>query len=66
MTLACPKCGSLDVGGVEYTYDCPEHYDGVSEWHCLKCHTRWGRWTNKILGEHEVEKVKGGRGKKRV
>lgn len=60
----CPKCGSHEVGGVEYSYDSPQHYDGVSEWHCMECHTRWGRWSGKILGEHEVEEIFGG-GKQR-
>lgn len=58
---ACPKCGSDEqICGVEYAYDDPEHYDGISEFHCMKCNARWGRWTGKILNEGEYER-KGGR-----
>ena len=50
----CPLCG-LELCGVEYHYNHPEHYDGVSEWKCLKCHYRRGRWTGKELSNGEVE-----------
>jgi len=38
-----------------YGYDSPHRYDGVSEWHCLDCGCRWGRWSGKILAPGEVE-----------
>lgn len=47
--------------GVEYPYDMPEHYDGVSEWECPFCHTRWGRWTGRVLTGDEYEPRYGGR-----
>ena len=50
------QCGSTDFTGVEYDGMHPEHYDGVSEWACNVCGTRYGRWTGKILSEHEFEK----------
>jgi hypothetical protein len=52
----CPLCqeGS-NLLAVEYGYPHPCQYDGVSEWRCLVCGCRWGRWTGRILGavEHE-------------
>lgn len=55
------QCGNTENWiGVEYGYDCPERYDGVSEWRCKECGTRYGRWTNKILKENELEKRWGG------
>jgi len=41
--------------GVEYYWKSPNHYDGVSEWECLTCHSRVGRWTGNILKEGEEE-----------
>lgn len=32
-----------------------EDYDGVSEYECLKCGERRGRWTGKILLDGEIE-----------
>ena len=46
----CARCdATVMVAGVEYAYDHPEHYDGVSEWCCLKCGRREGRWTGVVL-----------------
>lgn len=45
----CPFCGENseeNMIGIEY----PEIYDGVSEWFCKRCYTKWNRWTGKILG----------------
>jgi hypothetical protein len=47
--------------GVEYGYHDPQHYDGISEWRCPFCNTRWGRWTGKLLGTGESEKRFGGK-----
>jgi len=44
---------------VEYPYDSPDHYDGVSEHQCLKCLLRIGRWSGKRLGAEETEPVFG-------
>lgn len=43
-----------EVIGVQYAYDDPEHYDGVSEWRFPDGH-RVGRWTNRILEDGEGE-----------
>lgn len=55
--LVCPDCGSHQDNfvGVQYTYDSPNRYDGVSEWLCAACGNRWGRWTGKLLGKGESE-----------
>lgn len=49
---------------VEYDGIHPDHYDGVSEIKCLKCKTRFGRWSERELSEGEFEKV-GGKEKKK-
>lgn len=41
--------------GVEYTYDHPEHYDGISEFRCPDCGARVGRWSGKRLDDNEFE-----------
>ena len=46
--------------GVEYSPEMPEHYDGVSEWRCLKCGLRVGRWSEKVLADNEIERKLGG------
>jgi DNA-directed RNA polymerase subunit RPC12/RpoP len=43
------------VIGVEYSYDSPERYDGVSEYQCTYCGARFGRWTGKKLEDNELE-----------
>lgn len=54
--------------GVEYGIG-PERYDGISEYTCPDCKTRWGRWTGKEIasgylesrfGERSVVRVKDG------
>lgn len=42
--------------GIEYASGEPESYDGISEYTCPHCKTRWGRWTGKELAKGEVEK----------
>lgn len=37
--------------GIEYSYDHPDHYDGVSAWRCPGCGTTWNRWTGAELAE---------------
>ena len=57
--MNCPVCEKHMIG-IEYAYDSPYHYDGVSEWFCEKDNIRIGRWSNKHLGEGDLEKVFGG------
>lgn len=52
----CKKCGSGNIVMVEYSWDNPEHYDGISEIDCQDCGVRFGRWSGKELKEGEVEK----------
>ena len=57
--ITCAACGNTDPATmlmVEYTYDHPQHYDGVSEYRCRKCGQRTGRWSGKVLQENESEK----------
>lgn len=51
------KCSCDDEHTVqcEYAFDCPEHYDGVSEYMCTNCDQRVGRWSGKILAKDELE-----------
>ena len=56
----CKECKSINIFGCEYVYGHPERYDGVSEWHCQDCYTRYGRWTGRKLGKGESEKRYGG------
>lgn len=51
----CSKCGG-EIVGVEYHWSVKEHYDGVSEFMCLKCKRRVGRWSNIELKTGEFEK----------
>lgn len=52
----CLKCGSTNIMGVEYGYPSKEAYDGISEWQCLDCKVRIGRWSGKELKDNEEEK----------
>lgn len=46
----CARCDQTVMPiGVQYSYDSPEHYDGVSEWNCPRCGRREGRWTGRVL-----------------
>lgn len=53
--LRCPGCTETNIIMMEYPYDHPEHYDGISEYNCTDCGTRWGRWSGKILTGDEYE-----------
>lgn len=46
----CARC-ECDVTALaqQYPYDHPDHYDGVSEFHCPRCGRREGRWSGKVL-----------------
>lgn len=60
----CPKCGG-EIMMVEYAYDNPQHYDGISEYVCYNafkmtrdiptCDYRVGRWCGKELQSRELE-----------
>jgi hypothetical protein len=55
----CKKCGSKNIIMVEYSWDSPEYYDGISEIDCKDCGARFGRWSGKELAEGEIEKKYG-------
>jgi Zn ribbon nucleic-acid-binding protein len=59
-SAGCPRCGERTIVGIEYAYGDREHYDGVSEWRCVTCGYRQGRWTGRELGEGDVELRFGG------
>jgi hypothetical protein len=54
ITDSCPRCGSKNIGGVEYALT-SEDYDGVSEWNCIDCRYRQGRWTGQELKDGFIE-----------
>jgi hypothetical protein len=56
----CRQCKSNNIVLVEYAWDHPEHYDGISEIFCQNCGARFGRWTGKKLKDDEYEKRYGG------
>lgn len=65
--LVCEGCGADLKGvngyvrciGIEYSYDSPDHYDGISEYCCPDCGRREGRWTGKVLRDGESEPLFG-------
>jgi hypothetical protein len=59
--LENPTTHFSNVIGVEYSYECPQHWDGVSEWRCPSCGRREGRWSGKVLADGEEELRFGGR-----
>ncbi len=58
MEMACPQCGK-QLTGVEYAYNDPDYYDGVSEWACFPCGYHRGRWSGRLLGDGEKEPLYG-------
>lgn len=42
--------------GCEYPYGHPGRYDGVSEWICGTCGTRFGRWSGRVLVGDDYER----------
>ncbi len=48
-------CCGAPVHAVEYHGMHPHHHDGVSEWRCTECGTRYGRWSGKVLTDGEWE-----------
>lgn len=58
----CQGCGEpREVIMVEYDGMHPDHYDGVSEYRCLTCDRREGRWSGRVLQEGDTEPRYGGR-----
>lgn len=55
----CRDCGE-PVIYIEYAYDHPERYDGVSEFFCPGCQLRIGRWSGRVLTGDMVEPRLGG------
>jgi len=55
----CEKCGKQYLM-VEYAYDNPCFYDGISELWCEPCGIRIGRWTGRVLGKGDCEPRYGG------
>jgi hypothetical protein len=49
------------VIGIQYDYNSPQHYDGISEWMCPFCGYREGRWTGRELKDGELEPRYGGK-----
>ena len=45
---------------VEYGWEHPQHYDGISEYRCMDCKYREGRWSGKELKDGEWELKYGG------
>lgn len=52
--VTCPSCASEKICGVQYQ-GTREDWDGISEWRCESCGTRWGRWTKRILTGDQIE-----------
>lgn len=51
----CDNSEEHEIVLVQYGYDDPHHYDGVSEKKCLTCGRRTGRWCGNKLEDDEVE-----------
>lgn len=54
-----PKCCGELMTAVEYPWDDPNHYDGISEYRCMNCGYRKGRWSGRELKENESEPIFG-------
>ncbi len=54
----CP-CSEKYLAMIEYDYNSPEHYDGISEYYCGRCKKRVGRWSGRVLEDGELEKKLG-------
>ena len=49
-------CDEKHLLGIQYAWNDPEHYDGVSEWQCTLCGQRVGRWSGRVLMGDDMEK----------
>lgn len=54
MPKKCPNCGGKTIM-VEYGLMDKYHYDGVSEWACVKGDWRVGRFCEQVLEKDAVE-----------
>lgn len=52
-------CENPKLITIEYHWESPNHYDGISEYACENCKYRQGRWSEKELKEGEEETVYG-------
>lgn len=53
----CPRC-SCKMVMIEYSFNSPNHYDGISEYACANtdnCYYRIGRWCKQVLERGESE-----------
>ena len=55
MSRVCPDHGADNMIGIEYEYTHAQYYDGISEWMCMTCKRRWGRWTGHELKTCQFE-----------
>jgi hypothetical protein len=44
----------VNMMGVQYAYDHPQHYDGLSEWRCTVCGARFNACTGQLLADNEI------------
>jgi hypothetical protein len=51
----CPDNKKHKIVMIEYSWDSPQHYDGVSEIYCETDKKRFGRWCLKVLKKGERE-----------
>ena len=58
----CKKCNKENIVSVQYR-GTTEDYDGISEYECIDCWYRQGRWSGKELLEGELEKRYGNNNK---
>ncbi len=59
-SINCPVDPKHRVTLVEYSWDNPNHYDGISEIGCHDCKKRYGRWSKRELKGDEEEPRYGG------
>ena len=52
------ECGGKWMG-VQYALT-TQDYDGVSEWECMNCGVRIGRWSGRQLSTLQIERRYGG------
>ena len=48
-------CDKPSLVMIEYGYDHPESYDGISEYTCSSCGYRQGRWSDRELVGEDYE-----------
>lgn len=58
-SIWCGRCSNTDFTSVQYEPGTPQAYDGISEFVCNSCRTRYGRWSGKELRAGERENANG-------